>query len=86
MSEEAPPTAEEWACATEGGWAGSCREVGRPSMYLWCRPCLSAQVESLERIVQRVADMPCVCHPLDKAAGRICLGDQARAVVEGSNG
>ena len=34
-------------CATRSRWGGSCIDVGRPSMYLWCRGCLRADVDRL---------------------------------------
>lgn len=41
--------------------------------------------KDLLRIVQRVADAPCVCHPMDKKEGTTCLGDEARKVLGGPN-
>jgi hypothetical protein len=38
-------------------------------------------VKMLLPIVRRVAEIPCICHPLDKREGQTCLGDEARKVL-----
>ncbi len=36
-------------------------------------------------LLERVAELPCLCHPLDKKAGKTCLGDDAR-IIRGRGG
>ena len=44
------PTTAESVCSTSSGWGGTCIDVGRPSMYLWCLGCFVKKIERLEAV------------------------------------
>ena len=65
-------TTAEVVCVTSSGWSGSCIDVGRPSMFLWCRGCL-AKLEQAE--AQR-----------DEAVGRFILAVNEEAEADMKRG
>ncbi len=68
----------ERACTSGTGWGGSCRTIGRPSKYLWCRPCLVADNEKLRKALEDIKEnQGRVCSDFETCTHEGCTSSHA---------